>query len=417
MEGAPLRRARERGMVGRRGTRDPGSIRRSRGGAQILGTDPHEAVGEELLERRGETLPSRALRELGKAGLARFEKRAQDLPRDTFRRRADGPGRGHVDRFGGREEARGNRGSQDFARRHEVIRGGAHENAHEALREKRRVVERRHDVALHRAFGCGRRVQRGHEAGRERASERRRDARARHQGPDVLRHPVARQPGEAVWKEKRDARQTRALGFWSGVSSGASSSAGSRRETVVGVDEALFAGLPAPAARRIEREVGRHDEERALDREVAGGQRDRALDPERLLERAVRRTEEDRHVEPEAARPLLHERLREVQPSVAVEVSANEEGVVAPVHVLEVPVLVGLRRVAVLGGPEEEPFLPECGEGLLDREPLGLRPARRVEAACVGRPPAAALAGLAACFVRSRAAAAIAAAPARTRTT
>ncbi len=63
---------------------------------------------------------------------------------------------------------------------------------------------------------------------------------------------------------------------------------------------------------------------------------------------------------------------------------ADEEGMVAPVHLLEVPALVGLRRVGVLGGPEQEPFLAERGEGLLDREPLGLRPARRVEAARVG---------------------------------
>ncbi len=117
----------------------------------------------------------------------------QDLPRDTLRRRADGPGRRHVDRFGGREEARGNRGSEDFARRHEVIRGGAHENAHEALREKRRVVERRHDVALHRAFGCGRRVA-ARPRGRSRARFRTAPRRAR-RAPGVRRPPA---PGRSA---------------------------------------------------------------------------------------------------------------------------------------------------------------------------------------------------------------------------
>src|SRR5271169_5226725 len=150
---------------------------------------------------------------------------------------------------------------------------------------------------------------------------------------------------------------------------------------LVGVHEAFLAGLPAPAPRRIEREIGRHDEQRTVDREVACGKRDRTLDPERLLERTVPRAEEDRHMEPEAARPLLHERLREIQPSVAVEVPANEEGMVAPVHVLEVPAIVGLRRVAVLRGPEEESFRPEFDEGLLDRMSFRLRPPRRVEAA------------------------------------
>ena len=99
MEGAPLRRATERGMVGRRGPRDPGAIRRSRGGAQILGTDPHEAIGEELLERRSETLPSRALRELGKAALARFEKAEYDLISEQVARELSNmAAAGHVSR-------------------------------------------------------------------------------------------------------------------------------------------------------------------------------------------------------------------------------------------------------------------------------------------------------------------------------
>jgi len=75
------------------------------------------------------------------------------------------------------------------------------------------IVERRHDVAFHRALGSGRRVERRDQAGRERASEGGGDTRAGDQRSHVLRHPVARQAGKAVGKEKRDARQTRALGF------------------------------------------------------------------------------------------------------------------------------------------------------------------------------------------------------------
>src|SRR5450759_1427746 len=79
--------------------------------------------------------------------------------------------RRHVHGFARREQPGGDRRTEELARWDEVVGGRADEDLDETLRETWRVVERRHHVTFHRAFGGGRRVERRDEAGCEGASE------------------------------------------------------------------------------------------------------------------------------------------------------------------------------------------------------------------------------------------------------
>jgi hypothetical protein len=124
-----------------------------------------------------------------------------------------------------------------------------------------------------------------------------------------------------------------------------------RRLLVVAhVDVPPARGVPAVAPRLVLRRVGGDDDRVAVEREVAVGERDVALEHGAGSERAVRAALEDDDREPRriAIRVAAHEGEHEVEHAVVVRVAADEVRVVDAVQVRDVAVLARGALVSVL---------------------------------------------------------------------